>query len=153
MTFGAVAVSLIPAGNMAVSIPGGGPTEGDGDTGVYLQLLSEFKDYDQYLGIDSSSVSATQLKNLRNPFTKPETHKYVSRAGETTRPPGSNLKLSGVLWDKDAPSVIINGKVMPRDGQIHGFRISEILPTKAILTGNDQRITLELPKKANRSIK
>lgn len=72
----------------------------------------------------------------RDPFTLPKTPVDIS----------VELKLKGIMWDKDNPLTIINGKVLKRGDKIGTNTVIDIKQDRVILSDGDREFELKLGK-------
>ncbi|MFH1202138.1 MAG: hypothetical protein V1674_04530 [Candidatus Omnitrophota bacterium] len=98
--------------------------------------------------IPSSKAATLQVQtvseappNLRTKYTKWGRSPFVL---QKSRKFGFNLNLAGVLWDKDNPQAIINGRIVGKGDEIEGFKVIEITKDKVILSDGANRVELRL---------
>ncbi|MEA3346668.1 MAG: hypothetical protein U9Q21_01095 [Candidatus Auribacterota bacterium] len=72
----------------------------------------------------------------RDPFTIPKTPVDIS----------VELKLNGIMWDRDNPLTIINGKVLKTGGKIGTNTVINIKQDKVILSDGNREFELKLGK-------
>ena len=132
--------------------------EGGNEVGnIYLKLFREYKDSNLILDRDRSSSKSSFVVE-RNPFIVPaarrpkrRTRLAAGRASKRTVVPKVRLKLGGILWDEDAPSAVINNKVVQVSDRIGSYRVVKIFQDRVIVSNNKKRMTLKLPKKKSTS--
>ena len=124
---------------------------------TYLKLFREYKNSNLILDRDRSS-SKRSFVVRRNPFLLPtsERPKRPTRLASSRRTakkpvPKVTLKLGGILWDEDAPSAVINNKVVQVSDRIGSYRVVKIFQDRVIVSNNKRRTTLKLPRKHSTS--
>ena len=110
---------------------------------TYLNLFREFKQ----LKIESwnhKSKSRVGKVLRRDPFVRPDVDLNNIDPSTPKFFTENNLKLTGVLWDEQSPSAVINGEIVQVGSQLGSFRVARIQPEKVILTSAESRVVLEL---------
>lgn len=127
--------------------------EGGSEVGnTYLKLFREYKDSNLILDRDRNSAKSSFVVE-RNPFMVPSSGRPKRRTGlvssRTSKKPVPKvaLKLGGILWDEEAPSAVINNKVVQVSDRIGSYRVVKIFQDRVIVSNNKKRMTLKLPKK------
>ena len=72
----------------------------------------------------------------RDPFTLPKAPVDIS----------VELKLKGIMWDRDNPLTIINGKVLKKGDKIGSNTVIDIKRDRVILSDGDREFELKLGK-------
>lgn len=111
---------------------------------TYLNLFREFKQ----LKIENRSYQSKSrvVKVLnRDPFVRPYVDFRDSNNPSTPKLfTENNLKLTGVLWNEQSPSAVINGEIVQVGSRLGSFRVSRIQPETVTLTSAKSRVVLEL---------
>lgn len=119
---------------------------------TYLKLFREYKDSNLILERDRSSSKSSFVVE-RNPFLlpvagRPKRRTRLASSRASKKPvPKVVLKLGGILWDEEAPSAVINNKVVQVSDRIGSYRVVKIFQDRVIVSNNKKRMTLKLPKK------
>lgn len=91
------------------------------------------KDIPQPRYSGGEQAKAGSMESGRDPFV----------FGQAAAAPG-DLVLSGIVWDEESPSAIINGEIVRIGRQIDGRKIIDIQKTKIILSEDGQIYELNL---------
>ena len=86
---------------------------------IILMLLAA------YIQVDTANAEYT-VGDLRDPFKSYLPKSSFSKTSSTIVKELSKLNLSGIMWGKDMPLAIINGKVYKIGDAILGIKIVEI---------------------------
>ena len=81
-------------------------------------------------------AKSTYLSWGRDPFTLPKVSVDIS----------TELKLNGIMWDKDNPLTIINGKVLKRGDKIGTNTVIGIKQNRVFLSDGNREFELKLGK-------
>ena len=83
-----------------------------------------------------SKSERIDISSVRDPFKKLEL--------KITELDFSDLVLSGIMWDEEAPLVIINNQILKEGDTISGFVIGEIRKDEVILTKGTEGYSLKV---------
>ena len=113
---------------------------------AYFKLFQEFKELQQ-TNHNFKSRKSTQVPVLqRDPFVRPGAHSSTNSLSLPKKFLNqNNLKLSGILWDNEFPSAVINGEVVQAGNKLGRFRVKRILKKQVILFSPKGKIVLHLP--------
>lgn len=81
---------------------------------------------------EAQRQQAAQMQWGRDPFSR----------GSTGNQAGG-LSLSGILWDAQAPIVIINGQMLRIGEEVEGYRITQITPEYVAVTDGAETFQLQ----------
>jgi len=88
-------------------------------------------------------IQEEESRNLqfkRNPFEAP--------VAQSPKPlsPAASISLTGIVWDKDRPMAIINGKIVKAGDRVAGCNVVEIKETSVLLTDGLKDIEVKLSR-------
>jgi len=87
------------------------------------------------ISFEELEEEARNLEFGRDPFSKQQVIS-VSRS--------SYVNLSGIAWDEEFPTAIINGQIVGVGDEIGGYRVIEIRRNKVVLTDGLKDVELKL---------
>lgn len=117
---------------------------------TYFRLFQEFKELPQTNHNLKYRKSARVPVIQRDPFVRPDAYSSTNSLSLPEKFSNQNdLKLSGILWDNEFPSAVINGEVVQVGKKLGRFRVKRILKNKVFLFSPKGKIVLHLPGDEN----
>ncbi len=148
LTIGLIVLLVFGIRLVDPSVSAGQPENSDSDIdNAYFTLFQKFKELPP-TNMHFKTRKLTGVPVLRrDPFVRPDaiaSAKTLLSSGEPLSE--GALKLSGILWDNESPSAVINGEVAQVGYKLGQFRVTRIQKTQVSLLSPQGKITLHLPE-------
>ncbi len=98
--------------------------------------VSYSQDLSKLSGFSKLAEEGKKIEFVRDPFSTKMTEKITS--------PSRNLSLSGIVWDPQNPTAIINDRIVAVGGDIEGNTVLDIKENRVVLTDGTQNFELKL---------